>query len=118
MESLGSLLDKLSITNIKEWFQEDIKRDPNATDKQVADACRKTNVLNQQRHRLIEEIDKLFKDVVEGRVEPPELHEGSTKNYGPKKSAPPQPDPPPPTFQKLESPPFQGDGRLDLDGDS
>ena len=58
METIGSLCDKLSIVNIRIWMAEDIKRDPKATDKQIADATRLTNVANGQRNDLIQEIDE------------------------------------------------------------
>ena len=80
-ETLGNLIDKLTIANLKIWMCEDIKRDPNATDKQIADATRKTNIINQQRNDLIQEIDELLVDVVNGK--PMKTYkQGSTKLYG------------------------------------
>lgn len=73
-KTIGNLIDELSIVNIRIWMAEDIKRDPKATDKQIADACRITNKANQQRNDLIEAIDKHF-----GK----ETGQGSTKIYGP-----------------------------------
>lgn len=60
METPGSLIDKLSIVNIKIFHLEDIKRDELSTDKQIADATRLTNKLNKHRNQLIAEIDKMF----------------------------------------------------------
>ncbi len=60
METPGSLIDKLTIVNLKIFKAEDIKRDPAATDKQIADATRSTNHLNYYRNQLISEIDKMF----------------------------------------------------------
>lgn len=60
METPGSLIDKLTIVNLKIFKQEDIKRDPKATDKVIADATRMTNKLNQHRNDLIKEIDQFF----------------------------------------------------------
>lgn len=60
METLGSLIDKLSIVNIKIFKQEDIKRDINATDKVIANATKLTNKLNAYRNELISEIDEQF----------------------------------------------------------
>lgn len=77
MESLGNLIDKLTVTNIRIWMAEDIKRDENATDAQIADACRITNKANQQRNDLIEEIDIKLGEKTYGQ--------GSTKMYGVKK---------------------------------
>lgn len=59
METPGSLIDKLSIVNLKIFQLEDIKRGPH-TDKEIADATRKTNELNSHRNKLIAEIDTMF----------------------------------------------------------
>ena len=48
MGGLGNLIDKLSVVNIRIWMAEDRKRDKNATDKQIADATKVTNVANSQ----------------------------------------------------------------------
>ncbi len=60
MDSLGSLVDKLSIVNIKIYMAEDKKREPGATDKEIADATRLTNKLNASRNQLIAEIDAML----------------------------------------------------------
>lgn len=82
MDSIGNLIDKLTITNIRIWMAEDIKRDANATDKQIADATRVTNVANSLRTDLIQEIDeKLNEMVATGKLQ--KLYkQGSTKMYG------------------------------------
>lgn len=59
MDTIGSLVDKLSIVNIKIYMAEDRKREPGATDKQIADATRLTNKLNTARNQLIAEIDEM-----------------------------------------------------------
>lgn len=59
METPGSLIDKLSIVNLKIFQLEDIKRGP-YSDKEIADATRKTNELNAHRNKLIAEIDTMF----------------------------------------------------------
>lgn len=81
METLGSLVDKLSIVNLKIWHQEDIKRDA-TEDRKVAEATRKTNILNQERTDLIQEIDTLIKDAIEGRITLKNYKQGDTKSYG------------------------------------
>jgi cell division protein FtsB len=58
MDTVGSLVDKLSIINLKLWHLEEIAHEKGAVDKVVADAKRKIDVLNKQRHSLIGEIDK------------------------------------------------------------
>ena len=35
MDTIGNLIDKLTITNIRIWMAEDIKRDSNASDKRL-----------------------------------------------------------------------------------
>lgn len=81
METIGNLIDKLITTNTGIWMQEDIKRDKSATDKQIADATRATNILNQKRNDLIQEIDTLFSEVAKGNA-PKHYNQGSTKRYG------------------------------------
>ena len=71
--TIGNLIDQLTICNLRIWKAEDIKRKTKATDKEIADACRITNVANNQRNYLIEAIDKHF-----GK----QTGQGSTKIYG------------------------------------
>ena len=73
METIGELIDKLTIVNLKMWKWEDVKRS-RGSDKTIADATRKTNLLNQQRSNLIQEIDKKITGIDNGQ--------GSTKSYG------------------------------------
>lgn len=72
--TLGNLVDQLSICNLRIWILEDVKRKPDATDAELADATRKTNSLNVQRNLLIEAIDKKFGETQFGQ--------GSNKLYG------------------------------------
>lgn len=81
METIGSLVDKLSIVNLKIWHQEDIKRD-SEDDSKVADATRKTNILNQERNDLIQEIDSLITGAIEGKITLKNYRQGDTKSYG------------------------------------
>jgi hypothetical protein len=74
MDTIGNLIDKLTIVNIRIWMAEDIKRDKSASDKQIADATRITNTANQLRNDLIQEIDQVLGDKNYGQ--------GSTKMYG------------------------------------
>ena len=84
MDTIGNLIDKLTITNIRIWMAEDIKRDKTASDKQIADATRVTNVANSYRTDLIQEIDeKINHMVLTGEIQ--KLYkQGSTKMYGKK----------------------------------
>jgi len=82
METIGNLIDKLTIANIRIWMAEDIKRDKNASDKQIADATRVTNVSNSFRTDLIQEIDERLNDIIT-TGKPQKLYkQGSTKMYG------------------------------------
>ena len=60
METLGSLVDKLTVANIRLWHLEEQKHDPSADDHRVADAARKIAVVNKQRNSLIDEIDEFL----------------------------------------------------------
>ena len=57
--TLGNLIDRLTITNIRIWMAEDIKRKEGATDKEISDATRITNVANTERNKLIQSIDEI-----------------------------------------------------------
>lgn len=84
MDTIGNLIDKLTITNIRIWMAEDIKRDKEATDKQIADATRVTNVANSLRTDLIQEIDEAINELIT-TGKPQKLYkQGSTKMYGKK----------------------------------
>lgn len=81
MDTIGNLIDKLTITNLRIWMAEDIKRDATAGDKQIADATRVTNTANQMRTDLIQEIDEKLNEIAEGKKQ--KLYkQGSTKMYG------------------------------------
>lgn len=82
METIGNLIDKLTIVNVRIWMCEDIKRNPQAADSEIAKATKITNVANQQRNDLIQEIDQeINRLIIFGR--PQKLYDqGSTKIYG------------------------------------
>ena len=82
MDTIGNLIDKLTITNIRIWMAEDIKRDKNATDKQIADATRITNMTNSHRTDLIQEIDEKLNEMVDTGKLQKLYKQGSTKMYG------------------------------------
>jgi uncharacterized membrane protein len=81
-DTIGNLLDQLSIVNIKIWMAENVKRDKKATDKQIADATRLTNIANQQRNDLIQEIDERLNHMIETGELQKLYKQGSTKMYG------------------------------------
>lgn len=76
--TVGEMIDKLSIINIKMFFLENVKRD-SIHDKEIADATRKTNDLNTQRSTIISEIDIALNKIAEGQKQ--KLF-GANKMYG------------------------------------
>lgn len=68
METPGSLVDKLSIVNLKIYHQEDIAHNPETPLKEVGRAKLIINDLNNQRTALIEEIDTLMIDLMASRT--------------------------------------------------
>ena len=82
MDTVGNLIDKLTIVNIRIWMAEDIKRKSNVTDKEIIAATKLTNVANQQRNDLIQEIDELVNDLVLHQKQQKLYKQGTTKMYG------------------------------------
>ncbi len=83
-ETIGNLIDKLTVCNLKIWACEDIKHKPGATDEEIAAATRKTNILNPLRNDLIQEIDELILGLIDGSRTMKSYGQGSTKLYGKK----------------------------------
>jgi len=82
MDTIGNLIDKLTITNIRIWMAEDIKRDVSATDTAIANATRITNVANCQRTDLIQEIDEKLNHMISTGELQKLYKQGTTKMYG------------------------------------
>ena len=82
METVGNLIDKLTIVNIRIWMAEDIKRDPNASDEKISNATKLTNIANVQRNDLIQEIDEILNHMVKTGETQKLYKQGSTKMYG------------------------------------
>ena len=82
MDTLGSLIDKLTVVNIRIWMAEDVKRDKGASDKEIAKATKLTNIANQQRNDLIQEIDEKINYMLESGELQKLYKQGSTKMYG------------------------------------
>jgi hypothetical protein len=59
METLGALVDKLTIANIRLWHLEDARRDATKSDAERLAAADKVSVVNSQRNALIDEIDAM-----------------------------------------------------------
>lgn len=82
MDTIGNLIDKLTISNIRIWMAEDIKRDAKATDKDIANATKITNITNCQRTDLIQEIDEKINHMISTGELQKLYKQGSTKIYG------------------------------------
>ena len=82
METIGNLIDKLTVTNIRIWMAEDIKRNVNAPDSDTVKATKVTNIANQQRNDLIQEIDEMINDMLVNQKPQKLYKQGSTKMYG------------------------------------
>jgi hypothetical protein len=82
MDTIGNLIDKLTVVNIRIWTCEDIKRNPSASDSEIAKATKITNVANQQRNDLIQEIDQSINHLIISGYPQKLYSQGSTKMYG------------------------------------
>jgi len=82
METIGNLIDKLTIVNLRIWMCEDIKRNLDSTDKMIADATKTTNVSNSLRNDLIQEIDERLNLMIKTGELQKLYKQGSTKMYG------------------------------------
>lgn len=68
METLGSLIDKLTIANVRLWHLEDRRRDKSLPDGERLRAADAVAVVNAQRNALVDEIDQFLADAVSGRT--------------------------------------------------
>lgn len=82
METIGNLIDKLTIVNLRIWFAEDIKRNSSSTDSDIVKATKITNVANQQRNDLIQQIDETMNYLIKNQKEQKLYNQGFTKMYG------------------------------------
>ena len=67
-ETLGSLIDKLTVCNVRIWHLIDKQRDLGLPDSERLAAANAADRVNGQRSRLIDEIDQFFRDAVAGKV--------------------------------------------------
>jgi hypothetical protein len=67
-ETLGSLIDKLTIANIRLWHLEDVRRDRSLSDKDRLKAADAISEVNQQRNDLMDEIDEFLYWAAHGKV--------------------------------------------------
>ena len=84
METIGNLIDKLSVVNIRIWMAEDIKRNTTSNDTDIAKACRITNTANSHRNDLIQEIDERINHAIQNQQTQKLYSQGTTKMYGTK----------------------------------
>lgn len=82
METIGNLIDKLTIVNLRIWMAEDIKRKVDASDSEIAKATKLTNIANQQRNDLIQEIDEMINELIISNKPQKLYKQGDTKMYG------------------------------------
>ncbi|MEC9491606.1 DUF4254 domain-containing protein [Flexistipes sp.] len=81
-QSLNSSLDDAIVLlvryNYELWHQEDIARDPNANDSEIAQVKRNIDKLNQKRNNMIEEVDEIISELLSEKVI--ELSENASMN--------------------------------------
>jgi hypothetical protein len=82
METMGSLVDKLTIANIRLWHLEDKRRDKSLPDAERLEAADTVAVVNRQRNQLVDEIDTLLQGAVDGTNK--NLVDPKMKSYGKK----------------------------------
>ena len=63
-ETLGSLIDKLAIANIRLWHLEDQRRDKSLSDAGRLAAADAVSVVNRQWNDLIDEVDNFFEEAL------------------------------------------------------
>ena len=66
-ETLGSLIDKLSVANIRLWHLEDKRRDKDLSDHERLAAADAVGVVNNQRNDLMDELDEFLQGALDGR---------------------------------------------------
>jgi uncharacterized hydantoinase/oxoprolinase family protein len=84
MDTIGSLMDKLTVVNIRIWMAEDVIRSANATDEDIIAANKVSNISNSLRNDLIQEIDEKINHMVQTGELQKLYKQGSTKMYGKK----------------------------------
>lgn len=69
-ETVGSLVDKISIFNLKIFhMEEQIKRD-DVDEKHIIECRQRLKILTLQRNDLVNELNELLKNIIIGRVKP------------------------------------------------
>lgn len=84
MDTIGSLIDKLTVVNIRIWMAEDVIRNDNTSDKDIIAANKVSNIANSLRNDLIQEIDEKLNHMVQTGELQKLYKQGTTKMYGKK----------------------------------
>lgn len=69
METIGSLIDKMSINELKIYHMTEQRDRTDVSDEFKLDCTNRLNILTTQRDDLIEELQNLIKDVLNGDKE-------------------------------------------------
>lgn len=69
METIGSLIDKMSINELKIYHMTEQRDRNDVSDEFKQDCTNRLNILTTQRNDLIEELQNLIKDVLNGNKE-------------------------------------------------
>lgn len=64
MQTIGSVIDQLSVVNIRIWFLIDKTKDKSLSDKERVKASEQLVDVNKQRNILIDEIDYMINDAI------------------------------------------------------
>ena len=67
-ETLGSLIDKLSIKNLRYWHLDEVVQAKNVSDHEVEELKGKMDLVDRQRKELLEEIDVFLVAALAGKV--------------------------------------------------
>ena len=67
-ETLGSLIDKLSIKNLRYWHLDEVAQAKDASDPQMEELKAKMGLVDRQRKELLEEIDTFLGAALAGKV--------------------------------------------------
>ncbi|HUT52108.1 MAG TPA: DUF4254 domain-containing protein [bacterium] len=67
-ETLGSLIDKLTVANIRLWHLEDVRRDRTLPGRDRLAAADAVSVVNGQRNDLMDEIDEFLYRAARGQA--------------------------------------------------
>lgn len=69
METIGSLIDKISIVELKRYHMKEQTKRRDVNKAHIKECCAKLQVLNQQQDDLVRELDKLVEDIALGKTQ-------------------------------------------------